>query len=67
MSAMSNLPPFIAPTRFTDPVAALAQVQRIYDNSLQHLRSAMQAYVAEAPMPGTCGPATPLCACRPTR
>ncbi|MBU0587218.1 MAG: AMP nucleosidase [Gammaproteobacteria bacterium] len=49
---MPNLPPFIAPTRFTDPAAALAQVQRIYDNSLQHLRSAMQAYVAEAPMPG---------------
>jgi AMP nucleosidase len=39
-------PPFIAPTRYTDPGAALAQVARIYDNSIAHLREAMQRFVA---------------------
>jgi len=43
---MSSLPPFIAPARFTDPAAALAQVLRIYDSSIQHLRQAMQRFVA---------------------
>ena len=43
---MPTLPPFIAPTRFTDPAAALAQVVRIYDNSIVHLRQAMQRFVA---------------------
>ena len=43
---MSSLPPFIAPARFTDPAAALAQVMRIYDSSIQHLRQAMQRFVA---------------------
>lgn len=43
---MSNLPPFIAPARFTDPVAALDQVKRIYDSSIAHLRQAMQRFVA---------------------
>jgi AMP nucleosidase len=43
---MSSLPAFIAPTRFKDPVAALAQVARIYDSSIQHLRQAMQNFVA---------------------
>jgi len=43
---MSTLPTFIAPTRFTDASAALAQVVRIYDSSIHHLRQAMQQFVA---------------------
>ncbi|OGB31831.1 MAG: AMP nucleosidase [Burkholderiales bacterium RIFCSPLOWO2_12_FULL_61_40] len=43
---MPNLPTFIAPTRFHDPAAALAQVARIYDANIQHLRQAMQRFVA---------------------
>ncbi|MFZ3128957.1 MAG: AMP nucleosidase [Rhodoferax sp.] len=43
---MPHLPPFIAPARFSDPAAALAQVTRIYDASIQHLRQAMQRFVA---------------------
>ncbi|MBK9347593.1 MAG: AMP nucleosidase [Burkholderiales bacterium] len=43
---MPHLPTFIAPHRFTDAAAALAQVQRIYDNSIAHLRGAMQQFVA---------------------
>ena len=43
---MSTLPTFIAPTRFTDAAAALAQVVRIYDSSIQHLRHSMQLFVA---------------------
>jgi AMP nucleosidase len=39
-------PPFIAPTRFDDPAAALAQVRRIYDSSVGHLRSALQGFIA---------------------
>jgi AMP nucleosidase len=43
---MSHQPAFVAPTRFTDAVAALAQVQAIYRSSLDHLRSALQRFVA---------------------
>ena len=43
---MSNLPSFIAPERFTDARAALAQVMRIYDGSIAHLRQAMQRFVS---------------------
>ena len=43
---MALLPPFIAPLRFTDAAAALAQVQHIYDSSIAHLRNAMQRFVA---------------------
>ncbi len=43
---MPHLPHFIAPSRHTDPHAALAQVQRIYAASLAHLRDAMQRFVA---------------------
>ncbi|MDT8989985.1 AMP nucleosidase [Curvibacter sp. APW13] len=43
---MPTLPPFIAPLRFTDAAAALAQVQHIYDTSIAHLRDAMQRYMA---------------------
>jgi AMP nucleosidase len=37
--------PFIAPARFDDPAAALAQVRRIYDNSIAHLRTQLQRFV----------------------
>ena len=40
------LPPFIAPAQFTDAAAALAQVQTIYNAQIDHLRCAMQQYVA---------------------
>ena len=43
---MSNTPPFFAPGRFDDPVAALARVQEIYAASVAHLRAALQRYVA---------------------
>jgi len=43
---MPSLPLFIAPARFTDPAAALAQVQAIYRSSVEHLRGALQRFVA---------------------
>jgi len=43
---MATLPLFIAPKRFSDAQAALDQVTRIYDSSIQHLRDAMQKFVA---------------------
>ncbi len=43
---MPNLPTFIAPARFTDAALALAQVVLIYESSIQHLRQAMQLFVA---------------------
>ncbi|TXH88726.1 MAG: AMP nucleosidase [Rhodoferax sp.] len=43
---MPTLPSFIAPSRFTDAAAALAQVQHIYDTGIAHLRDAMQRFVA---------------------
>ena len=49
---MPYLPPFIAPSYFTDPAAALAQVQRIYDQQIAHLRDAMQRYLAGQTLPG---------------
>ncbi len=49
---MPYLPPFVAPTHFTDPAAALAQVQLIYDQQIAHLRDAMQRYVAGETLPG---------------
>jgi AMP nucleosidase len=52
ISPMSYLPAFIAPMRFTDPAAALAQARLIYDNSIAHLRQAMQRYVAGEDLPG---------------
>jgi AMP nucleosidase len=39
-------PPFIAPQSFTDAAEALAQVVRIYEGSIAHLRTAMQRFVA---------------------
>jgi len=49
---MPYLPAFIAPTRYTDADAALAQVRAIYDQQIAHLRDAMQRYVAGETMPG---------------
>ena len=46
------MPPFIAPARFTDADAALARAREIYDNSIAHLRSAMQRFVAGESLPG---------------
>ena len=43
---MLSQPPFIAPQRFTDPALALAQVCKIYDAAIAHLRSSMQLFVA---------------------
>ncbi len=43
---MPILPSFIAPLRFTDPAAALAQVRHIYQQQVTHLRDAMQRFVA---------------------
>ncbi|WP_087747732.1 MULTISPECIES: AMP nucleosidase [unclassified Acidovorax] len=43
---MPQIPDFIAPTRHTDPADALAQVQRIYQQQIGHLRTAMQRFVA---------------------
>ncbi|MEY4757326.1 MAG: hypothetical protein RJA34_2224 [Pseudomonadota bacterium] len=49
---MSHLPPYIAPSSFTDPEAALAKAREIYDGSLAHLRQAMQRFVAGETLPG---------------
>ncbi|MBM3386373.1 MAG: AMP nucleosidase [Betaproteobacteria bacterium] len=43
--------PFIAPEVFTHADAALARVQAIYAQSVQHLRQAMQRYVAGQELP----------------
>jgi len=45
---MSIRPPFIAPTRHTDAESALAQVQALYQISLDHLRQAMRDFVTGA-------------------
>src|ERR1035437_1052854 len=49
---MPYLPAFIAPSRFTDPAAALARAREIYDASIHHLRDAMQRFVAGESLPG---------------
>jgi AMP nucleosidase len=49
---MHHLPPFIAPMRYHDPAAALAQVRAIYEQQIAHLRDAMQRYVAGETLPG---------------
>ena len=49
---MPYLPSFVAPTRYTDAAAALAQVRAIYDQQIKHLRNAMQRYVAGESLPG---------------
>jgi AMP nucleosidase len=49
---MPYLTPFIAPTRHRDAESALAQVQTIYTQQIQHLRDAMQRFVAGETLPG---------------
>jgi AMP nucleosidase len=49
---MPYLPPFIAPTRYRDAAAALAQVRAIYAQQIGHLREAMQRFVAGDTLPG---------------
>ncbi|MEJ5989643.1 AMP nucleosidase [Ramlibacter sp. PS3R-8] len=49
---MPFMPPFIAPTFHTDAESALAQVQAIYAQQIQHLREAMQRFVAGESLPG---------------
>ena len=43
---ITSEPTFVAPAQFTDAAQALAQVQRLYDNSLDHLRTSLQSFVA---------------------
>jgi len=43
---MAQIPEFTEPTLHTDPADALAQVQRIYQQQIGHLREAMQRFVA---------------------
>ena len=50
-SPMPHLPVYIAPSRFTDPAAALAKAREIYEASLAHLRDAMQRFVAGETLP----------------
>jgi AMP nucleosidase len=40
-----QLPAFIAPAQFTDAALALAQVQKIYNAQIDHLRLSMQLFV----------------------
>jgi AMP nucleosidase len=49
---MPYQPAFIAPARFTDATAALAQARLIYDQQIAHLRDAMQRFVAGEDLPG---------------
>ncbi|HSI53386.1 MAG: AMP nucleosidase [Ramlibacter sp.] len=49
---MPHMPPFIAPTRHTDPASALEQVRAIYSQAIDHLRDAMQRFVAGEALPG---------------
>lgn len=48
---MSFSPPFFAPIVFHEAAAALAQAQQIYSASLQHLRDALQRFVAGEDFP----------------
>src|SRR4051812_44749439 len=52
IALMPYMPPFIAPSRHTDPQAALDQVRAIYSQQIGHLRDAMQRFVAGAALPG---------------
>ncbi|MGH6627131.1 MAG: AMP nucleosidase, partial [Burkholderiaceae bacterium] len=49
---MSYLPTFIAPSRYTDAAAALAQERKIYTLQIEHLRAAKQRKVAGETLPG---------------
>ncbi|MDO9279548.1 MAG: AMP nucleosidase [Polaromonas sp.] len=49
---MPYLSTYIAPSRYTDALAALTQVQLIYNQQIAHLRDCMQRYVAGETLPG---------------
>src|SRR3954464_1698793 len=49
---MPFMPPFIAPTFHHDAESALDQVRAIYAQQINHLREAMQRFVAGEAMPG---------------
>ena len=49
---MQPNPTFIAPAKFDDAAAALAQVRHIYDTSIAHLRDCLQRFVAGESLPG---------------
>jgi hypothetical protein len=49
---MPFTPPFIPPTTHSDPESALAQVRAIYGQQINHLREAMQRFVAGDALPG---------------
>ena len=57
---MLHTPDFMAPARFRDADAALAQVQVIYDHNIGFLRQALRDFVA-----GDAGPDTRVRACYP--
>ena len=42
---MPVVPSHVAPSRFDDPIAALAQVRAIYDAGIAHLRAALKSFV----------------------
>ena len=50
-TALYNTPPYNAPQLFSDADAALAQVQAIYRQSVQHLRQALAHFVATGDLP----------------
>jgi len=49
---MPSTPPFIAPTHHDDPAQALAQVQRLYSQQVNHLREAVQRFTAGETLSG---------------
>jgi AMP nucleosidase len=49
---MPFMPPLVAPTFHHDAESALAQVRGIYSQQINHLREAMQRFVAGETMPG---------------
>ena len=51
-ATMTLKPPFLAPSRHSSPESALAQVQRIYQQQIGHLREAMQRFVAGEALDG---------------
>jgi len=48
---MPLVPNYVAPARYDDPAAALAQARAIYDSSIAHLRTALQGFVAGDELP----------------
>jgi AMP nucleosidase len=59
-----QLPAFIAPAQFTDAALALAQVQKIYNAQIDHLRVSMQHFVKND-VPDAAGAPPKIRACYP--